>query len=306
MVTRGEPGGRRWRRRSLAAGLVAACLVAGCGGPGFDGQSAFRYLERQCEFGPRPPGSPAHEETLAWLVSELERFADDVAVQRFTAVMDTTSVELSNVIASFRPLERNRVLLAAHWDTRAVADEDPDPSMRATPILGANDGASGVAVLLELARMMSERPPRLGVDLVLFDGEDGGDGGGLSDWCVGSTYYASRMGSYCPAYAVVVDMIGDRDLSIPKEPNSVSTSAPHVDRVWEVARRAGATAFADRSGIAVYDDHVPLIRAGVPAVLIIDFSYKHWHTLEDTPDKCSPESLEQVGRVLASLVYRPR
>ncbi len=306
MEKRGKPGGRGGRLGSLAVGLALACLVPGCGVPQFDGQAAFRYLERQCEFGPRPPGSRAHGETLAWLVHELELFADEVAVQRFTAVMDTGSVDLANVIASFRPLARNRVLLAAHWDTRIVAEKDPDPANRTTPILGANDGASGVAVLLELARMMSERPPRLGVDLVLFDGEDGGDGGGLSDWCVGSTYYASRMGDYCPAYAVVVDMIGDRDLSIPKEANSRAASGAHVERIWETARRVGATAFADRSGVAVYDDHVPLIRAGVPAVLIIDFNYTYWHTLEDTPDKCSPESLEQVGSVLASLVYEPR
>jgi len=306
MLRRSNPDGRGGHRVPLAAGLLMACLVAGCGGPEFDGHSAFRYLERQCEFGPRPPGSAAHEETLAWLVAELERFADDVAVQRFTAVVDTRSVELSNVIASFRPLERNRVLLAAHWDTRPIAENDPDPASRATPILGANDGASGVAVLLELARMMSERAPGLGVDVVLFDGEDGGDGGGLYDWCVGSTYYASRMGSYCPAYAVVVDMIGDRDLSIPKEPNSISAGGDEVERVWAAARRVGATAFADRSGVAVYDDHVPLIRAGIPTVLIIDFNYRYWHTLEDTPDKCSPESLEQVGSVLASLVYGPR
>jgi Zn-dependent M28 family amino/carboxypeptidase len=290
----------------LAAGLVLAAVLAGCGAPEFDGKSAFRFLERQCEFGPRPPGSEAHEETLDWLVRELKRFADDVSVQRFTAVADTRTVELSNVIASFRPRERERVLLAAHWDTRAVAEKDPDPSMRGRPILGANDGASGVAVLLELARMMSERPPALGVDIVLFDGEDGGEEGGLPDWCLGSTYYASRMGSYCPTYAVVVDMIGDSDLSIPKEPNSVSASGDVVERIWDVARRVGSTAFTDRSGVAVYDDHVPLIRAGVPAVVIIDFSYRYWHTLEDTPDKCSPESLEQVGNVLSSLVYRPR
>lgn len=294
------------RRTALAAAFFLVAAFAGCSAPEFDGRSAFRFLERQCEFGPRPPGSAAHEEALAWLVQELGRFADDVSVQRFTAVAGTSSVELANVIASFRPRERGRVLLAAHWDTRPVAERDPDPSSRATPIPGANDGASGVAVLLELARMMSDRPPALGVDIVLFDGEDSGDEGGLPDWCIGSAYYASRMGSYCPSYAVVVDMIGDADLSILKEPNSVSASGEVVERVWSAARRVGSTAFVDRSGVAVYDDHVPLIRAGVPAVLVIDFNYRYWHTLEDTPDKCSPGSLQQVGDVLTSLVYRPR
>lgn len=306
MMTDGALDGGGRRLGATVAGLALAYLLGGCGAPEFDGHGAFGYLERQCEFGPRPPGSAAHGEMLTWLVEELERFTDDVAVQRFVAVTDTGSVELANVIASFRPLERNRILLGAHWDTRAVAERDPDPANRGTPILGANDGASGVAVLLELARMMAEEPPRLGVDLVFFDGEDGGEGGGLGDWCVGSTYYASRMGDYCPAYAVVIDMVGDRDLSIPMEPNSRSAGGEYVERIWAAARRAGATAFVDHFGVAMYDDHVPLIRAGVPSVLVIDPSYAYWHTLGDTPDKCSDESLGQVGRVLTSLVYERR
>lgn len=294
---------RRHDARGIVAWLVLPLALFGCGAPGFDGDAAFEHLERQCEFGPRPPGSAAHDEMLEWLVEELRGLADRVAVQRFTAPSDGDSVELYNVIASFRPLVRDRLLLAAHWDTRAVAEKDPNPADRGTPILGANDGASGVAVLLEIASMLSEHPPPGGVDLVLFDGEDGGDGGGLSDWCVGSTYYASRMGDYCPAYAIVVDMIGDRDLMIPQEPASRSASLEHVERVWAAARRVGATSFVERIGPAMYDDHVPLILAGVPTVLIIDPSYAHWHTLEDTPDKCSPESLEEVGAVLTALIY---
>jgi glutaminyl-peptide cyclotransferase len=290
----------------VCAGLATAVLLAGCGARDFEGQAAFRYLERQCEFGPRPPGSPAHEETLAWLTEEIGRFADDVAVQRFTAVTDTGPVELANVIASFRPGERKRVLFAAHWDTRAVADRDPDPGVRSRPIPGANDGASGVAVLLELSRLMSERPPGLGVDLVFFDGEDGGDGGGLGNWCLGSRYYASRMGDYCPRFAVVVDMVGDGDLSIPRESNSWSANPEVVERVWAAAKKVGASHFVDALGTPIYDDHAPLILAGVPTALLIDFDYPWWHTLEDTPDKCSPESLGEVGRVLVELVYSAR
>ena len=289
--------------RRLATCLIAVSLICGCGRSQFDGERAFALLERQCEFGPRPPGSAAHVEAAEWLSLTLSELADEVAVQRFVAQSRTGDVELTNIIASFRPDSRERVLLAAHWDTRAVAEKDPDPAERETPILGANDGASGVAVLLELARLMADDPPAVGVDIVLFDGEDGGDEGGLPGWCLGSTYYAARMGSYCPQYAVVVDMIGDRDLSIPREPNSWQANPEAVERVWSAARRAGSRSFEDAFGQAMYDDHVPLILAGVPSVLVIDASYEYWHTIGDTPDKCSPRSLEEVGRALEELVY---
>jgi Zn-dependent M28 family amino/carboxypeptidase len=238
-----------------------------------------------------------------WLVAEVSRHTDTVSVQRFEVGGSMGVIELTNVIASFRVSERRRVLLGAHWDTRAVAEHDPDPANRETPILGANDGASGVAVLLELARLMSEREPSVGVDLVFFDGEDGGDEGGLGEWCIGSTYYAAHLGDYCPEYAVVIDMIGDCDLSIPIEPNSWAACPLEVDRVWAAAERAEAGSFTRSPGTALYDDHAPLIRAGIPSVLVIDFDYPYWHTLEDTPDKCCPESLAEIGRMLVELIY---
>jgi hypothetical protein len=281
--------------------LLAAALFGGCSRAGFDGGRAFELLKRQCEFGPRPPGSAAHELTLQWILETLRVSTDRVALQHFTVGSARGDVRLTNVIASFRPEVKERILLAAHWDTRPVADRESDPVLAAQPIPGANDGASGVAVLLELAALLAERPPRLGVDIVLFDGEDGGNGGGLTDWCVGSAYYAAHMGDYCPRLAVVVDMVGDRDLSILREQNSMSTSPTSVDRVWEAARTVGAASFKETVGAAIFDDHVPLIRAGVPAVLVIDTQYPSWHTLADTPDKCSSESLGEVGRVLAAL-----
>jgi glutaminyl-peptide cyclotransferase len=288
---------------------VAVCTAAilgasGCGrAPSFDQEHAFALLEEQCRFGPRPPGSAAHEAMMVWLIDQVSLYTDSVSIQRFTALADTGSVQMTNVIASFAPSRAERVLLGAHWDTRAVAERDPDPAMRTMPIPGANDGASGVAVLLEMARLLSERTPPIGVDLVFFDGEDGGNGGGLSDWCLGSSYYAASMGAYCPRYAVVVDMIGDADLAIPKERNSSQVAPEAVELVWEAARKAGSTSFENRLGASVYDDHVPLIRAGVPAVLVIDFDYRYWHTLEDTPEHCAPQSLGQVGRALVELIY---
>ncbi|MFH1502900.1 MAG: M28 family peptidase [Candidatus Eisenbacteria bacterium] len=291
------------RVQKIVVAPLLVLLLGGCGGPEFDQESAFGFLEAQCAFGPRPPGSGAHGRTAEWLVETLSHSADEVAVQRFTVPTDTGQVRLTNVIASFRPDERERVLLGAHWDTRAVAERDPEPGNRGLPIPGANDGASGVAVLLELARLMGERAPRVGVDIVLFDGEDGGNDGGLVDWCLGSTYYASTMGAYCPRYAVIVDMVGDADLSIPREPNSVDACSDIVDIVWRAAERVGSDAFLPGLGKAMYDDHVPLIRAGVPTALVIDASYAYWHTLDDTPARCSPASLGQVGRVLVELVY---
>ena len=304
MVLR-DTGLRHTAAVALVAVLAGAGVMGGCTGtPTYSGELAFSFLEKQCEFGPRPPGSDAHEAMRDWLVEVLQGYADEVSVQQFT-VLDTggSEVVLSNVIASFRLDARERVLVGAHWDTRWIAERDPDEGNRDRPILGANDGASGVAVLLGLAAMMADRSPRVGVDLVFFDGEDGGDGGGFDSFCVGSTLFAGRMGDYAPIYAVVVDMIGDSDLSIPVEVNSMSACPSVVRTVWDAAERVGATSFTEESGTAVFDDHIPLIRAGVPSALIIDFDYTYWHTIEDTPDKCSPESLWEVGAVLAELVY---
>ncbi|MBM3306890.1 MAG: M28 family peptidase [Candidatus Eisenbacteria bacterium] len=309
-MTRARETRRRCARRRRGGRLVAVALAAawaatltGCGRPQFDGERAFRFLERQCAMGPRAPGSAGHAEAERWLIETLEGLADEVAVQRFTAVSRGREVGFANVIASFRPAARERVLFATHWDTRPVADLDPDPARRGTPIPGANDGASGTAVLLELATLMSERPPKVGVDLVFFDGEDGGGAGGLAGWCLGSTHYAARLGDYCPRLAVVVDMVGDADLSIPVEPNSLAGAPEAVATVWAAARRAGSLAFEDRRGRAMFDDHIPLLRAGLPAVLVIDAEYEFWHTLADTPDKCSPRSLTEVGRVLVRLTH---
>ncbi|MBD3368187.1 MAG: M28 family peptidase [Candidatus Eisenbacteria bacterium] len=290
--------------RAVAPLLVTAILLGGCGErPSFDGEAAHELIAEQCALGPRYPGSEGHAAMIDWLTGRLRPLADEVAVQRFSAPFFGEETELVNVIASFRPTERERVLLGAHYDTRAVADRDPDPEARLTPIPGANDGGSGVAVLVELARLLSETPPDIGVDMVFFDAEDGGDGGGLDAWCVGSTHYARHLGGYCPRYAVVVDMVGDADLAIPIESNSRAAAPQVVRRVWDAAAGVGADSFLDESGPFVFDDHIPLIRAGIPTALVIDFDYEHWHTLEDTPDKCSPASLAEVGSVLVELVY---
>ena len=189
-------------------------------------------------------------------------------------------------------------------DTRPWADNDPNPAHHQTPILGANDGASGVAVLLEIAAHLKNNPPPVGVDIVLFDGEDSGTSGDNASWCKGSDYFAKHL-FFSQKYsaAILLDMIGDADLEIPVEQHSKLYAPQIVSRVWNLAERLGIHQFTKKEGMAVIDDHVPLLRAGIPAIDLIDFDYPYWHTIEDTPDKCSAESLEAVGSVLMEFIY---
>jgi Zn-dependent M28 family amino/carboxypeptidase len=215
-----------------------------------------------------------------------------------------TSFMLTNIVASFAPEKEQRLLLCAHWDTRPWADRSPDPQDLDRPILGANDGASGVAVLLEVARVLKTVPPPRGVDIVLFDGEDSGQDGEMEGWCLGSRRFAeSKRGVYRPVHAVLLDMIGDKDLDIHIEGHSQVHASRTVTKLWQIAQKLNMGAFHNEVKHTVYDDHVPLIENGIPCADLIDFDYPYWHTLEDTPDKCSPESLEIVGQVIMHLVY---
>ncbi|MBN1458370.1 MAG: M28 family peptidase [Armatimonadetes bacterium] len=286
--------------------LVASAAIAGARAmaptapPSFDGQRAYADLVRQCDFGPRVPGTDAHEQCGAWLVQTLSRCADTVDTQRFLAKVGGRQLPLSNIVAIFNPGGDRHVLLCAHWDTRPTADCDPNPEYRKTPISGANDGASGVAVLLEIARALKASPPQQRVTVLLFDGEDYGPG--PEHMFLGSRYYAGKFSGPKVDWAVLLDMVGDRDLKIPQEPISRTRAPEVVERIWEAAEQVEATAFVNTSGQAVIDDHVFLLQHGIPCIDVIDFEYPYWHTLADTPDKCAPDSLEQVGRtILAAL-----
>ena len=207
-----------------------------------------------------------------------------------------------NIIASFYPEKTERVLLCAHWDSRPIADSDPDSSQRNEPVPGANDGASGAALLLEIAQCIVMWKPPVGIDIALFDGEDGGTSGINESWCLGSRHFAQVMPeTYRPRYAVVVDMIGDKDLTLSYDITSMK-SAPWL---WSKIRSKGESSALHFSPYIteIYDDHVPLIERGIPTVDIIDFEYPYWHTVSDTPDKCSPESLEKVGTLILSVIY---
>jgi len=272
----------------------------------FSGESAFTYIQKQCAFGPRNPGSAGHTACLTFLVEELKRFTPHVTRQPFQhhdADLSRT-IPMNNIIARFPGLNprAQRILLAAHWDTRPRADMEKEPERRKMPIPGANDGASGVAALLETARIMAEFPPPVPVDVVFFDGEDYGKEGEIQNYFLGARHFAKRLRTIY-TFGILLDMIGDRDLRIPKEAYSVQMLPELVDGVWKRANRLRLPAFVNRQGEMVRDDHEPLIKAGVPIIDIIDFDYPFWHTLDDTPDKCSPESLEQVGSLLLSLIY---
>jgi len=288
--------------------LLTGLLTTSCSYsqvPQFNKISAFNYLKKQCNFGPRNPGSEGHRECLRFLVKEFKQTADTVIKQPFifTNSRNHKTYMLTNIIASFGKKSK-RILLSAHWDTRPWADHDPDFKNRNKPILGANDGASGVAVLLEIARIMKQYPPPVGVDIVLFDGEDSGIEGRDETWCVGSRYFAkNKETNYNPQYAILLDMIGDRDLHIPVEANSQKYAPELVQKIWGKARKLNLFPFDPSVKYEIVDDHLELLKVGIPAVDIIDFDYPYWHTLQDTPDKCSPESLWTVGTVLLYLIY---
>jgi glutaminyl-peptide cyclotransferase len=266
----------------------------------FDSERAYRDLVRQCDFGPRVPGTAAHERCGEWLAKELGSRADELSVHRLRAKAGDTWVPLANIAATFNPDGTRHILLCAHWDTRPTADRDPDPAERGKPIIGANDGASGVAVLLEIARALEAQPPKQRVTIVLFDGEDYGPS--ATDMFLGSRAFAESYAGPPVAWGVLLDMVGDRELRLPYEQYSFDRAPAVVHRIWGAAARAGSEAFVREPGPPVLDDHVFLLRAGIPCIDVIDFDYPHWHTRADTPDKCSADSLNQVGRAILQAI----
>lgn len=285
----------------LLIASLASCRQAD---PVFDAPRAFRDLIAQTEFGPRVPGTDAHRRCADWLRLQMSGLADSLWDQPFVVMIPETtdSPTMNNIIARFGRHDPRRILLAAHWDTRPLADMDPDPANRLRSLAGANDGASGVAVLLEIARALKERPPGIGVDIVFFDAEDGGEYGSEKGWCLGSYHFAAHLPAHYE-WAVVVDMVGDSDLALYKEAHSLRYAPEVVERIWKAAADAAEKAFRPERETEIFDDHMPLLMQGVPAADIIDIRYPYWHTSQDTPDKCSAASLAAVGRVLLRVIY---
>ena len=252
----------------------------------FNGQRALTDVETQVNFGSRTVGSIGHDRIVTWMGTELETAGWIVKIQEANVM----GHPIQNIIA-FRADEVPKIILGAHYDTRMVADNDPDPVNRSQPVPGANDGASGVAVLLELARTLpKEGPP---VWLVFFDAEDNGRLQGW-DWSLGSQAFVNSL-EFSPESVVIVDMVGDSSLDINMELNS---NIELTNDIWDIAGELGFEQFIMETRYSLLDDHTPFLRVGIPAVLIIDFNYPFWHTTADTVDKVSADSLQAVGATL--------
>ena len=293
---------------ALALVLSAASLGACADRFAVDGERALGRVRHQVDAGPRIPGTAANAQIREWIAAEAARLGGRVERQAFVDSTLARPVEVTNVIARFGPTDGRRIVLCAHFDTRPWSDRDPDTTWRFRPVPGANDGGSGVAVLLEVAELMSRRAPAVGVDLVFFDAEDLGTELSPRDFCLGSKGYAARLpargDASRPVAAFLFDMVGDRDLQVYIESNSASRAANLAALVVEAARATDARSFHDEVRYALIDDHVQLLDAGLPAVDIVDFDYPAWHTHRDSTDQVSAASLAEVARVAAWLVYR--
>jgi len=273
----------------------------------FSGATAFEYIETQVAFGPRIPGSKAHRAMGDWLDSVLRQRTDTLVVQSWkhvTAHGDT--LPLRNFIARYNPTAEKRLLLLAHWDSRPVSDS-PRSRDSTKAVLGANDGGSGVALLLGVADVLKRTPPGAGVDLLFVDGEDYGDfTNAPNDVLIGSRYYAAnQLPGPKPLYAVLFDLIADKDLQIYQEGNSLVGAPEVVELVWDTAKDLGyAGYFISSPRHTSIDDHLELQKAGIRAIDVVDFDYPAWHTTEDTIDKVSAASLQVVGDVAVALIRR--
>ena len=272
----------------------------------FDGAASMTYLHTALQFGTRVPGSAGWKATGDWIVAEMKGRGATVTEQTW---MHTTKagkqIPMRNIIAQWNPAAAQRVLYVTHWDTRPKAEKAPAADTL-KPIIGANDGTSGIALFLAVGDALKAKPTAIGVDLVFVDGEDYGEFGPPEvDVFIGSEYFATHLPSptYKPVFAVVWDMIGDRSLQIFQETISLDVAPEVVARVWRQAEALGyAGLFIQQPKYTVRDDHVPLQAAGLKAIDVIDIDYPYHHTLEDTEDKVSVASMQAVGTVAVALI----
>jgi glutaminyl-peptide cyclotransferase len=285
----------------------------------FSGQQALAYAGTQVSFGPRVPGTPAAKKAGDWIVAQMRQRADTVIVQQWTHITKARdTLPMRNILARFNPKATQRILYLTHWDTRPHADEDPVLGKRAGSFDAANDGASGVGLLVALGDFLKRNPPTTGVDLLFVDGEDWGSfddyaSGKAPDVLIGSTYFVQHPPEpgYKPMFGVLFDMIGDKDLNINEEANSLEMAPEVVGRVWQTAAELGYSKyFIPTDGGAITDDHLPFLKAGLHVIDVVDINYplpypstlNYHHTTMDTMDKISARSLQVVGDVAVKLI----
>lgn len=279
----------------------------------FDADSAYSYVAKQVEFGPRVPNTESHRLAGDWLSSELRRHNVKVAEQKMQLkAFDGTVLNSRNIFGQLNPQAGNRILLLAHWDSRPWADQDPDPSKRREPVDGANDGASGVGILLEIARQLNLNPTQNGIDFLFVDAEDWGTEGDDDSWALGTKYFVENpiISGYSPQFAILLDMVGGEGAIFPREYYSERYASSVNDKFWTTARQLGfGEIFPDRMGSAVMDDHIQLIRAGIPSIDIIEYHpdgpsgfNQRWHTTSDNMSGISKQTLQAVGKTLIAFL----
>lgn len=324
--------------KNIVAFLAFILLMTSCGnlrkqttgdaatlqpvGPAFCADSAYQYCKIQCDFGPRTMNSKAHDDCERWIVSKFSSFGMEVMSQKTVLKgYDGTSLNSTNIIASYRPDLTDRILLCAHWDSRPWADNDPDEVNWKTPVLAANDGASGVAVMLEVARLLANDTLQLGVDFICFDAEDWGEpqwsdtNYNGDNWALGAQYWAANLHKkgYKARFGILLDMVGGQGAQFFKETMSVQYASAIVDKVWRAAQVVGyGSMFPSQQGGAVTDDHIPVnTKAKIPTVDIIPY-YPNceqssfgptWHTINDDMAHIDKNTLQAVGQTVIQVLF---
>lgn len=283
--------------------------------PDFNADSAYAYIKTQADMGPRVPGSRAHDKAVAYYEKHFKNLGAEVKVQGGTMnTFDGKQWRIDNVIATFNPTAKTRILLTAHYDSRPFADKDPVVANRTKPCPGVNDGASGVGVLMEIARLIKDKPITVGIDIILFDLEDYGDNGDQYSWCLGAVYWANNMHkpNYKAKYAVLLDMVGAKDATFPREAVSVFHANDVVNKIWNTADKLGYSNYFiyDESPTEMTDDHVPINKiAGIPAVDILHYNhitnqfFPEHHTTKDDINTIDKKTLKAVGQTLLEVIY---
>lgn len=279
----------------------------------FDADSALSYVKRQVDFGPRVGNTEAHRKTAQWLENELRRHGAEVTLQKMKLdSWDGVALDAVNIIGQYNPQASDRLLLLAHWDTRPWADSDPDAANHKTPVDGANDGASGVGVLLEIARQLAAAKTDKGIDILFVDAEDRGNHDDEESWALGAKYFVEHpfKEGYLPSQAILLDMVGGRGAKFYYEGFSMQGAPELLAMVWQYAKESGyGDMFIAAPGGAVTDDHVRLLQGGIPAIDIIEFDPNSpngfnstWHTLQDNISNIDPASLKAVGQTLLNYI----